>query len=112
MSATHGMNESRVVLLKQEDPFWMVDAAIEDGKLSICSGDAHREWYVIVEADQRERLLQALRSRGGDQPRPGDTPDRETLDLLAQTFSGRTGLLEEIKALLEQAAIPYRTTVW
>jgi hypothetical protein len=106
------MNQSRVVLLRREDPFWQVDATIENGRLSICSGDSRREWYVLVERSERPRLLQALRSRCGARGAPDAPPDGETLALLAQAFSDRSGLLEEIQAFLDRAAIPYRTTSW
>ena len=80
--------------------------------LTVCSGDAQREWHVIVAASERLPLLHALRARCGRQALPGAAPERETLELLAQAFSGRTGLYEEIKAFLSEAGIPCRTTVW
>jgi hypothetical protein len=80
--------EHRVVLLRAEKPFWLVDAVIREGELTVCSGDAQREWHVIVAAAERLPLLHALRARCGRQALPGEAPERETLELLAQAFSG------------------------
>jgi hypothetical protein len=104
--------EHRVVLLRAEKPFWLVDAVIREGELTVCSGDAEREWHVIVAASERLPLLHALRARCGRQGLPGEAPEREMLELLAQAFSGRIGLHEEIKAFLSEAGIPCRTTAW
>jgi hypothetical protein len=98
--------EDRVVLARAEKPFWLVDAVIREGELTVCSGDAHREWYVIVAASERLPLLHALRTRCGRQAPPGEAPEREMLELLAQAFRGRTGLYEEIEAFFSEAGIP------
>jgi hypothetical protein len=84
-----------------------------DAKLTICSGDVGNEWFVIIEEPQREPLLLlSLGAHCGEPATSGDASDRETLDLLAGAFSGRTALLDEIKTFLDRAGISYRSDFW
>lgn len=108
-----------VVLYKVEGPpWWMVDAAIDEKELRICSGDSHREWYAMVAADAWPVLLDALRAEGArsaDADADASLP-RQIMDALVALYGNRPhakhGPFEEIKRMLERRAVPHRTQVW
>jgi hypothetical protein len=90
----------------------MVDASISDGRLTICSGDNWNEWFLYVEASDKQRLLCALRDHCGENEDTSEPVGSATLRLLSGAFSGRSGILEEIKAFFDRSGVPYTTDVW
>lgn len=92
--------------------FWLVDATIDATRLTVCSGDSHNEWFLHVEWSHGRRLLDALRDRCGEHKETSDQIHSETLRLLAKAFSGRSGILDEIRVFLDRSGIPHTTDVW
>ena len=100
-----------VTLWKADTPgyYWLVEASLDaHGNLSVCSGDATREWYAIVSADHVPQLRATL---AGDDVRLAAMP---VLDQLVARFGadGERGPFEDIKLFLNGHAIPWTAQSW
>jgi hypothetical protein len=77
-------------------------------------GDTDYEWWVIVRASQKQRLVRSLLEQHGHTPPDEDTSERDALllSLIERQFGGRPSAPSDLRKWLTETEVPYEVSTY